>query len=186
MIFVWFLIVSCFADAYDFVDVVFFLYLRHYLYCFECSRKKNLREGGCACMNISVCCFQSKSNSTVHLVSGLAFMCHLYVHCLRCLRSVARYNPSGTWYPRDTYPWYRCNCVGNETTLRECTLTRRTCSRAYTVNVICDNGRPTEAFFGCQMVCDRPVVVKTEIPLTIKGSLVKPTLHLGQVSKHGA
>ena len=129
---------------------------------------------------------EKSRNSTVHLVSGLAFMCHLYVHCLRCLRSVARYNPSGTWYPRDTYPRYRYDCVGNETTLRECTFTTRTCSLAYTANVICDNGRPTEAFFGCQMVCDRPVVVKTEIPLTIKGSLVKPTLHLGQVSKHGA
>ena len=69
------------------------------------------------------------------------------MHRFRCLRSVARYNPSGTWYPRDTDPEYRYDCVGNEATLRECTSTYWTCSKAYTVNVICDNGRPTESFF---------------------------------------
>ena len=36
------------------------------------------RAGGRACMNISVCCFQSKSNRTVHLASGLVFICDLY------------------------------------------------------------------------------------------------------------
>ena len=36
------------------------------------------QAGGRACMNISVCCFQSKNNRTVHLASGLVFICDLY------------------------------------------------------------------------------------------------------------
>ena len=83
-----------------------------------------------------------KANSWVN--SGFACRLRLrcdWSSCLWCCRSVARYNCYGTWYSRGMDPQYRYDCVGNEATLRECSSRVWSCSKTYTVNVICDDGK---------------------------------------------